>query len=193
MRREDFWSGFAAGAAIGALAGVGGALAFKRFSSDVDRHILRLEKSINIGRPIEAVFSAWSDLERLPQLIGFVSSIERSGGQSRWQVNIDGRKFEWDAEITQVAPNQSIGWKSKSGPKHTGRISFAPLGDQTVVHVTMNYAPPLGGFSSLLPLDQHLEDWIERGLREFKSALEAERGLSRTGKAGEGTLLSRSM
>lgn len=172
MRQENFWSGFAAGAIAGTLAGVGGVLAFKRASSSTDARILRLEKSINIGRPVGLVFSAWSNFERLPQIVDFIEKVERFGNHSRWWVNIDGKQFQWDAEITQIVPNQSIGWKSLNGPKHTGRISFAPLGDQTVVHVTMNYVPPIGGLGSMLPIDQHLEDWIERALREFKAALE---------------------
>ena len=183
MAREKFWPGFVAGIAAGALAGVGGALAFKRRSSDADRRVVRLEKSVNVGRPVEAVFAAWSNFERLPQCIGFVRRVERFGTQSRWLVNIDGRDFEWDAQITQVVPNESIGWKSLSGPKHTGRISFSPLGDQTIVHVLMNYAPPLGAIGSALPMDSHLEQWIERGLRDFKSALEREAG-QRTGTTG---------
>ena len=173
MRQADFWSGFAAGAAVGALAGIGGVLAFKRASSGTDKHIIRLEKSINIGRPVSWVFNTWMNFEQLPQLISFIQKVERFGAQSRWWINLDGREFQWDSQVTQVVPMQSIGWKSVSGPKHTGRINFAPLGEQTLVHVTMNYAPPLG---SMLPLDQHLEKWIERGLREFKSALENSAG-----------------
>src|SRR5213080_67075 len=59
MARNHFWSGFT----LGALAGVGGVLAFKGFSSDTDSRILRLEKSINIGRPVDLVFAAWSNFE----------------------------------------------------------------------------------------------------------------------------------
>ncbi|HEV3315362.1 MAG TPA: SRPBCC family protein [Candidatus Angelobacter sp.] len=172
MERGSFWSGFAAGAALGALAGIGGVLAARRLSSGTDSHILRLEKSINIGQPLELVFSAWSNLERLPQCISFVKRIERFGSRARWWINLDGKEFAWDSQTTQLVPQQSIGWKSLSGPKHTGRIHFAPLGNQTVVHIVMNYAPPFGGLGSMLPIDQHLENWIEQGLREFKAALE---------------------
>jgi uncharacterized membrane protein len=178
MTRQDFWSGFVAGAAVGALAGIGGVLAARRrTASDVDGRVLRLEKSVNIGRPVQSVFAAWSNFERLPQWISFVRRVERYGTQTRWLVTIDNREFEWDAQITQVVRNESIGWKSLSGPKHTGRISFSPLGEQTVVHVIMNYSPPLGGLGSLLPREQHLEHWIERGLREFKNTLEREGGV----------------
>jgi uncharacterized membrane protein len=182
--RENFWSGFVAGAAVGALAGVAGVLSARRRSTDIDSHVVRLEKSVNIGRPVQGVFAAWSSFERLPQWISFVRRVERYGTHTRWLVNIDGREFEWDAQITQVKPNEAIGWKSLSGPKHTGRITFSPLGNQTVVHVLMNYAPPLGGLGSMLPMEQHLEQWIERGLREFKLALERE-GTARESLARE--------
>jgi uncharacterized membrane protein len=184
MGRENFWSGFAAGLAAGAVAGVAGVLALKRGSSDVDGHIIRLEKSINVGRPAHEVFAAWSNFERLQDYIGFIQGVQRFGQRSHWRVNIDGRTFEWDAQITQIVPNESLGWKSLSGPHHTGRISFAPLGEQTVVHVLMNYEPPLGELGSVLPLEGHLEQWIERGLREFKTALERERTV-RTGTTNE--------
>ena len=186
--RENFWSGFAAGAAVGAVAGVAGVLVARRRSGDIDRHVVRLEKSVNIGRPVQSVFAAWSSFERLPQWINFVRRVERYGTHTRWLVNMDGREFEWDAQITLVKPNEAIGWKSMSGPKHTGRISFSPLGNQTVVHVVMNYVPPLGGLAglgSMLPLEHHLEQWIERGLREFKLALERE-GAARESLGREG-------
>jgi uncharacterized membrane protein len=184
MARDNFWSGFAAGIAAGAVAGVAGMLAFKRGSSDVESGIIRLEKSINIGRPVHDVFATWSDFERLAQSISFIESVQRFGDRSHWRVNIDGRTFEWDAQVTQIVPNESVGWKSVSGPHHTGRISFAPLGSQTVVHVLMNYEPPLGDLGAMLPLEGHLEQWIERGLREFKTALESER-VVRTGTTNE--------
>jgi len=182
MGRDNFWSGFAAGAAAGALAGVAGVLAFRRATSDADRGIIRLEKSINVGRPVHEVFAAWMNLERLAQSISFVDSVLRFGERSRWRLNIDGREFVWDAQLTQVIPNESLGWKSVIGPHHTGRVSFAPLGDQTVVHVVMNYRPSMLG--AMLPLEGHLEHWIDRGLREFKSSLESERP-ARTGTSNE--------
>lgn len=189
MRAEKFWSGFAAGTAVGAFAGIGGVLAVRRRASEMDRRVVRLEKSINIGGPVRKVFAAWSNFERLPHWIGFIKRVEHRGRHWRWLVHLDGRDFQWDAKITQVIPNESIGWKSLSGPKHTGRITFSPAGDQTVVHVIMNYAPPMGVFGAMVTMEQHLEQWIERGLREFKAAMEQEHHEAgqRTGTAGPGT------
>lgn len=183
MTAQKFWSGFVAGSALGAVGGIAGVLLARRRSGDIDSRVVRLERSVNIGGPVQNVFDAWSDFERLPRWIEFVRRVERYGTHTRWLVNMDGRQFEWEAQITQVVPNESIGWKSLNGPKHTGRITFSPLGNQTVVHVLMNYAPRLGGFgsfsgfTSMLPIDQHLEQWIDRALREFKLALEREGGM----------------
>ncbi len=174
MERTNFWSGFIAGAVTGVVAAAAGVLVVKRLSGIAPETVLRLEKSVNVGRPVETVFNAWSNFERLPQFISFVKKVERAGNITRWTVEIDGREIRWDAEIAQIFPYQSIGWKSLSGPKHTGRITFAPLGNQTVVHVVMNYAPRMGKIVAALPLEVHLAERIERGLREFKLGLEQE-------------------
>src|SRR5438270_5378957 len=79
MARNNFWSGFAAGVAAGAVAGVAGVLAFKGRMSDVDGHVIRLEKSINIGRTGGEGFFAWRDFERLSRCISFVESVQRFG------------------------------------------------------------------------------------------------------------------
>lgn len=190
MQEENFWAGFAAGCVVGALAGAGAVLAFRRLAMEADSRVVRLEKSMNVGSPVHRVFNAWSDLEQLPRWINFVKSVQRYGTHSRWVVDLDGREFEWNAQITQMIPNESIGWKSVRGPKHTGRITFSPAGEQTVVHVLMNYAPPLGAVGAMMPMQGRLEHWIDRGLREFKAAMEQERQKSgrRTGTRGsEGT------
>jgi uncharacterized membrane protein len=79
----------------------------------------------------------------------------------------------WDAELMQIIPHQAIGWKSVSGPKHTGRVSFTPLANDTVLHVQMNYAPPLRFVSRLAPVQQKITEIVDRALRDFKAALES--------------------
>ena len=81
--------------------------------------------------------------------------------------------LEWDARIEQLIPNEAIGWKSVNGPKHTGRITFSPIGNDTLVQVTMNYAPPLRLFLPFVaPMTGRIEGVIERVLRDFKASAE---------------------
>lgn len=172
MRDRNYWSVFSAGALVGALAGVGGMMAFKNASSNRSGRVIRLEKSVQVGRSVGDVYRAWSHFDRLPQFISFVKDVRVFGDRSHWSVNINGKSFDWDAEVVQRIPNESIGWKSVTGPKHTGRIHFSSIGDQAMVHVTMNYAPPLGRLGGMVPVEDSLESYIEQGLREFKYSME---------------------
>jgi uncharacterized membrane protein len=134
--------------------------------------VVRLEKSVQIGRPRREVFEAWSRLDELPRKVSFIESVRDFGSRSHWAVNIDGKRFDWDAEITQEIEGQAIGWKSISGPKHTGRINFAELGSDTLVHVIINYQPPMSLGTLFTPAGGFLERYVEQALRDFKSALE---------------------
>jgi len=185
-QQRDFWSGFGAGAAAGMFAGIGAAVAWRALrSGKQDADILRLEKTVQVGRPVEEVFRAWAELENLPELIGMVKRVRPFGRRSHWVVEINGKTFEWDAELVQVAPNQALGWKSVAGPKHTGRINFAPLGENTLIHVQMNYAPPLGPFGrAVLEAFDRVDQYVEQALRDFKASLEGKGQERATGTFG---------
>lgn len=173
MVRRHFWRGFAMGAAAGAGAGIAAALLPQLIGKARSSRIVRLQKSIQIGQPVEQVFSAWTDLERLPSISEYVTDLRTEGDRSHWKMRFNGRDVEWNAEIEQFIPNQSIGWKSVGGPKHTGRITFSPMGNDTLVLVTMNYAPPSRVLRPFVAsLTGHLEGVIEKVLRDFKASLE---------------------
>jgi uncharacterized membrane protein len=182
------WRGFAAGAAAGAGLSFGSVALVNTLVRRRHPRIIRLEKSIQIGRPQAEVFRAWADMDRLPEWSSCVLEIRNQGERSHWKVDVDGRKLEWDAAIEQFIPDQAIGWKSLNGPKHTGRITFSPIGTDTLVQVTMNYAPPvrwLEPFSS--NVGEHLERYIDQALRDFKAGLERERGEGAIPIARKGT------
>ena len=163
-----FWRGFAAGAATGFTA-----LALLNRAGRTSRSVVRLDKSIQIGRSVEEVFNAWNDFEHLSRASHIIEAVRRHGDRSHWQINLDGRRLAWDSEIEQFIPNQAVGWKSLRGPKHTGRINFSPLGNDTLVQVVMNYQPPLPWLRPFFPtMSMHLEKFLERVLRDFKASLE---------------------
>jgi uncharacterized membrane protein len=181
MATKRYWNGFATGAAIGVGASLTTLLLTKTIGRTGSGRVIRLQKSVQIGRPVEEVFSAWSDLEQLARSSPLIRSISASNSHSHWVMDLDGRQVEWDSEIEQVIPNQAIGWKSLNGPKHTGRVSFSPIGSDTLVQVTMNYAPPLR-FLRLSPIRERVQQHFEQVLRDFKATLEG-KGQERT-KAG---------
>lgn len=188
-RTNNFWTGFATGAAAGAAAGIGSALLWRSAWQSGDKRVLRMESSIQIGRPVNEVFSAWLRLHELARYSPLIRSIAPLGrNRSRWTVQFDGRSIEWDAEIEQLVPNESIGWKSIRGPKHSGRIIFSPLRDETVVQVRMNYVPPVGIFNRVIGrAADMIHAAIEQALRDVKAGLERGRALELepTGTSGE--------
>lgn len=171
---KQFWGGFA----TGAVAVVGGAWAFGLLGRGGSSRIVRLEKSVQIGRSKDDVFRTWCDLERLPQFSSIIQNVRRWGDRSHWMVNVGGQPFEWDAEIVQVIPQQAIGWKSISGAKHSGRITFAEIGNDTLVHVQMNFAPKFWLLRpAVSPMAGTIEGYIEQVLRDFKAAMESGKGI----------------
>ncbi len=173
MARKKFWRGFATGAAAGATAGIGTMLLPQLIGRIRRGQIVRLEKALQIGRSVDEVFNTWTNLERLPQMSECIREVRREGNRSHWKVQVNGKLLEWEAEIEQFIPNQAVGWKTLRGPKHTGRITFAPVGKDTLVQVTMNYVPPIG---VLRPFSENLtgrlERYLDQVLRDFKASME---------------------
>lgn len=184
MARKRYWNGFATGAAIGIGASLTSLLLTKTIGRTRGARIIRLQKSVLIERPVEEVFGAWSDLDQLARSSPLIRSISSSDNRSHWIVDLDGRQIEWDSETEQLIPNQAIGWRSLNGPKHTGRVSFSPIENDTLVNVTMNYAPPLH-FLRLSPIRERLQQQFEQVLRDFKATLEGKgQEAPRTGTTG---------
>lgn len=171
MASKRFWRGFAAGAAAGAGSSTALLLATNMMGSN--KRVLRLEKSLQVGRPLEEVFQAWVNVEQLPTMTNLIREVRRDGDRSHWKIEVGGRKIEWDAEVEQFIANEAIGWKSLNGPKHTGRATFSRVGQDTLIQVTMNYAPPLSLLRPVLqPLENQIQSYMEQVLRDFKAALE---------------------
>ena len=197
-RKRNFWAGLGVGAGLGA----GVVLLPQLVGRNGMSGILRLEKSIQIGRPVDEVFGAWVDWDRLPRVSDNIASILRHGDRTQWRVKVGGKIIEWDAITEQYIRNQAIGWKSINGPKHTGRITFAPLDNDTQVHVTMNYAPPSRLLRPFLtPMAGQMEGAIEKVLRDFKASVESRprgvqgsvrRGLDQLGPGMQISEMSRS-
>jgi uncharacterized membrane protein len=133
--------------------------------------------SIIVGREAGDVYRSWSDLERLPELMPHLRTVEATGeGHTRWVASAPlGGTVEWDAEVTRVDPDKRIAWRStKSGDVRTsGQVTFNGLPDQqTEVTVVLQYATtPLRDAAARAWTRQALE----QDLRSFKAHLESRR------------------
>ncbi len=173
-------------AATAAVAGVAALDVYaSRAASDgigTNGHAVHLEKSIVINRSPEEVYMFWRELENLPRFMNHLREVKSTGGkQTHWTANAPaGSTIEWDAEITEDRPHESIRWQSLPGSEvdTMGSVRFerATGGRGTVVRVRMDYAPPMGKAGSIvaklfgespelqIPVDLHrLKQFMETG------------------------------
>jgi uncharacterized membrane protein len=108
-----------------------------------------VQERITIDAPVRALFEFWSDPANLPRLLPYLRSVDTiDDRRSHWVVEGPaGSSLEWDAEIINEVPLETIGWRSLPGADvaSAGSVRFRPAGrDGTEVTVTMQYAPPAG-------------------------------------------------
>ena len=104
----------------------------------------RIEKSIEVGRPVRTVYNQWTQFEEFPRFMTGVKEVRQlDDTHLHWHAEIWGKDKEWDAEIFEQVPDQYIAWRSTSGDApNNGAVRFESLGpDRTRVNLTMEYDP----------------------------------------------------
>lgn len=143
------------------------------------RHV-RVEKTITINRPVEAVYRFWRNFENFPRFMRHLTSVEELGnGRSRWRAKAPGGlTVKWDAEILQEHENEWIAWRSVEGSQleNSGSVRFqaAPGARGTEVRVQIEYHPPAGTFGRVLAylFGEEPEQQVKDDLRRFKQLME---------------------
>jgi uncharacterized membrane protein len=155
---------------------------------------IKIEKSVNINKPVEELFRFWHDFENLPRFLNHLESVRAVSGHagrlSHWVARLPaGMKVEWDAEIINEAPNELIAWRSLEGAPvpNAGSVRFERNrnGEGAEVKVALEYAPPVGKIGSFVAklFGEDPERRVAEDLRRFKQLME-------TGKSGTDLSLS---
>src|SRR5947207_1268727 len=76
-------------------------------------------------------------LARDPRFMEGVKEVRQLDAKRlRWVASIAGKEEEWDAEITEQTPDQRVAWRSTSGAKNAGVVTFHYL-DETKARVML--------------------------------------------------------
>ena len=131
---------------VGALASLGAAavVVWRR-----KRHLRTpVIACVTINRPTHEVYDFYRRLDRLPQVMDHLASVEMIDDRhSTWTAKLPfGKTVQWNAEITEDRPGEVLAWKSSddSQIQVKGRVTFTKTvgRDMTEVRVEIQ----LGGF-----------------------------------------------
>lgn len=124
-----------------------------------------IEKSVEITAPIRAAYDFWANFAAYPQFMPQVQAVEQVDDTHwRWRADVAGKAVEWDAEVTENVPDQSIGWQTTSkGTRSSTTVRFATLDDgRTAVTFTAHYPNGVGKGLSAADIAQQAEENLTR-------------------------------
>lgn len=142
---------------------------------------IHVERAITIDRPVEDLYNFWRDPANMPQVMGYVESIEPIGkNRTHWTIKspVGGMKVEFDSEIYTDTPNEVISWRSLPGSQvqNAGSVRFkpAPAGRGTEVHLKVEFVPPGSPLAQVvLKLFGDVPNqFFAQSLRELKQMME---------------------
>jgi uncharacterized membrane protein len=102
-----------------------------------------IEKTIEVAAPVSTVYNQWTQFEEFPRFMEGVKEVRQLDDKRlHWVAEIGGKRKEWDAEIFEQIPDESIAWRSMGGTKNAGQVLFRPVGNNgTRICLRLNYDP----------------------------------------------------
>jgi uncharacterized membrane protein len=154
----------------------------QRIEEQQEDSMITIETSIEIRRPVEAVFTFVSDFRNLPQWQKAIKEahvtpdgLPAVGTKGRQVGSFLGVKLEATSEITALEPNRSLSFKASSGPASMEATwRFEAAGEGTRLSTTYQVEPE-GLFKVAGPLfaSQAKKQW-EADFQRLKDVLEAQ-------------------
>ena len=133
-----------------------------------------------ILREPEALYRLWSDVEFIPRWQEFVVNVTAvSPTRSHWVMgdpeDADGKRIEFDSEITKAEPSKLIAWQSVTeGVDLRGSVTFEDTARGTRVVLVQEANIPGGTFGSALigTAKRSPQQVVKENLRHFKQLAE---------------------
>jgi uncharacterized membrane protein len=112
----------------------------RQFSSSSESTV---HEVIDVDVPVSTAYNQWTQFEEFPRFMATVEEVKQiDDSHLHWRAVVAGKVKEWDAEITEQIPDQRIAWRSTSGPKSWGEVSFEKIREnRTRVTMQMYYEP----------------------------------------------------
>jgi uncharacterized membrane protein len=133
-----------------------------------------VEKFVVVDAPISAVYDQWTQFEEFPRFMEGVQEVRQLDDRHlHWRAEIGGHTVEWDAAIIEQLLERHVAWRSISGAKNAGTVSFEPVdAGRTRVTLRMSYEPR-GAAETVADWAGVFAARVEGDLRRFKEFMES--------------------
>jgi uncharacterized membrane protein len=133
----------------------------------------RIQKSIDVDRPLHQVYNQWTQFEEFPRFMEGIKGVKQfDDTRLHWVAEIAGKEKQWTAKIIEQIPDHRIAWESESGEYTSGVVSFQALGpDRTRVTLEISYDPK-GFIENAGDTIGVVSRRIENDLEHFKEFIE---------------------
>jgi uncharacterized membrane protein len=132
-----------------------------------------VEKSIEVNVPVNTAYNQWTQFEDFPKFMEGIQQVRQlDETHLHWCAEVAGKRKEWDAEITEQIPDQRIAWRSTSGARNAGVVTFHRISDDiTRIMLQMDYEPE-GAMENVGDAIGILSHRVQGDLERFKDFLE---------------------
>ena len=78
--------------------------------------------------PVRTAYNQWTQFEEFPRFMEAVKRVAQLDDTSlEWTAELAGVERSWRAEISEQEPDEVVAWRSTSGAKNAGRVTFETL------------------------------------------------------------------
>ena len=132
-----------------------------------------VQQALTVEAPLSVVYNQWTQFEEFPQFMEGVTEVQQKGDTNlHWRANIAGTEEQWDAVITEQVPDQRIAWRSTSGARNDGIVSFQKIDEYTTrIQLQLDYEPE-GAIEQIGSALGLVESRVKGDLERFKTFIE---------------------
>jgi uncharacterized membrane protein len=130
-------------------------------------------ESVDVNVPLSTAYNQWTQFEDFPHFMDGVKLVKQlDATHLHWLAEIGGKEEEWDAEISEQHPDERVAWRSISGPKLAGVVTFHRI-DDNITRVTLQMdVEPEGVVENIGTALGFLDRRVEGDLERFKEFIE---------------------
>jgi len=115
----------------------------KQRSAKTAKSASAIRETIDVGVPLSTAYNQWTQFEEFPRFMEGVEYVRQlDDARLIWKAEIGGKSVEWQAKITEQVPDMRVAWRSVSGARNAGTVSFERIDDRrTRITLELEYEP----------------------------------------------------